>query len=394
MAARRRVRCPECTVILDIPEGFQGTKVRCSVCKADFRIPGVSDEDILDWIAQEEKEDTSHGAAALRKSKDQPVAASLPESQDQSAATTEEADEEQAAEAFQGYPAGADGFILARIDAHGALFEFPASMLESPAFRAAMPRKCLRCGTTSYIAPRLVIFGPMLRDCTTLEANFLDRSTRLDEQEIRSLSTEEILERLPGPSQLPHPADLPMTYWICDMCNPSKMMYAQNRIDVETHKGQCCMQIHRLWRAEEFLLSVGGENSEAHHALVSAIQNHPETPWDQLAGAVQQRIRQWFAPHRGEKFIAYCPDRSHTRTEDGMAGVLISTRRLMYRTSLRSHESVKGEPLELCFSVESGRQMLRIQAPQWEVKNMIVDKAGLRTLRQALTEQNYVAQWH
>jgi phage FluMu protein Com len=379
--AARRVRCPECTVILDIPEDFKGIKVRCSVCKTDFRIPGVSDADILDWIVQEEKEDTTHGAASLKLSRKR------------TAALMEQSDLAKE-EVFEGYSAGSEGFFLVRIDSHGVLFEFPAAMLESADFRASLPRKCLRCGTTSHIIPRLVIYGPVMKDCTTVEAEFLDRSTRLDERDIRKLSTREILEQLPGPAQLPPPANLPMVYWICDMCNPSRMIYAQNRIDAETKQGACCLQIQRLWRAEEFLLAVGGENSEAHQKLLSSMEKHPETPWDKLAGAMQQRIRQWFAPHRGEKFVAYCADRSHSRTEDGMAGVLVSSRRLLYHTSLRNYESEKGEPLELSFSMDNGRQMLKIQAPNWEVKNMVVDKMGLRTLRRALTEQNFTAQWH
>ncbi len=390
MAARRRVRCPECTVILDIPEGFQGTKVRCSVCNTDFRIPGVSDADILDWIAHEEKEDTSHGhGTSLRKSEASTLSdASLDV---ESVSVVEEAED---IPVFQGYSAGQEGFVLERIDAHGAFFEFPAKFLESVAFRASIPRKCLYCGTTEHITPRLVLFGPMLKDCTTLEAIFLDHSTRLEEQEVRSLSTEEVLQRLPNTDQLPAPANLPMAYWICDMCNPSKMIFAQNRIDAETHEGACCLQMARLWRAEEFLIAAGGENTEAHRELLAAMEKYPETPWDNQSGAAQQRLRQWFVPQRGEKFIAYCPDRSHTRTEDGMFGVIVSTRRLLYHTSLRSQESNKGEPMELSFSVESGRQMLQIKTPNWEIKNLIVDKAGLRTLRLALAEQNYTAQWH
>lgn len=379
--AARRVRCPECTVILDIPEGFQGTKVRCSVCKAEFRIPGVSDAEILDWIVHGEKEETSHGAKSLSVDR-------------RSASTSQRDGESKTDELFHGYPAGGEGFVLLRIDTRGALFEFPSTLLESEAFRASIPRKCLRCGTEEHVAPRIVIYGPMLKDCTTLEAKFLDRSTKLTEQEVRHLSTEEVLQRLPGPEQLPPPANLTMVYWICDMCNPSKMIYAQNRIDVDSQEGRCCLQIYRLWRAEEFLLTTGGENTEAHREIRKAMEKHPETPWDRLPGAVQQRLRQWYVPQRGEKFIAYCPDRSHTRTEDGMAGILVSTRRLIYHTSLRNYESIKGESMELSFSMDNGRQMLKIQAPNWEIKNMVVDKAGLRTLRLALSQQNYVARWH
>lgn len=380
--AARRVRCPECTVILDIPADYPGRRIRCSVCKADFLLPGVSDDDILDWIAtEEEPEDTAHGAAAM-----------APAPGDTHSPPVDSEDEEQE-DAFSGYSAGAEGLVLLRVDSHGALFEFPAGLLEPLAFRAALPRKCLRCGTRRFLTPHMVIFGPMLKDCTTLEAEFLTRSIRLEEQEIRDLSTEEVLRRLPGPENLPAPANLPMIYWVCDLCSPAKLIYAQNRLNPDTHEGRCCLQIHRLSRAEEFLRAVGGEGSEAHRELLAVMEKHPETPWDNLPGMVQQRIQHWFAPHRGERFVAYCPDRSRTRKEDGMAGVLVSTRRLIYHTALRHHESEKGESLELSFAMDNGRQTLRIQAPLWEVKNMVVDKEGLRALRQALTEQRFPAQW-
>ncbi|MBN1554533.1 MAG: hypothetical protein JXA11_07290 [Phycisphaerae bacterium] len=380
--AGRRVRCPECTVILDIPEGFRGTKVRCSVCNTQFRIPGVSDADILDWIGEEEAEDTAHGTAALSASRKPTMVPSR------------DRVETSAPKTFEGFPTGVEGFTLVRVDAHGALFEFPAEMLEPTTFRTALPRKCLRCGTENHITPRVVIFGPVLQDSTIQEAEFLNSSTKFDEHEARNLSTEEVLQRLDKLENLPHPADLPMVYWVCDLCSPSKLISAQNRIDPNTRQGSCCLQIHRIWRALDFLRVVGDEDSDAYDKLLSVIEKHPETPWEQLPGALQQRMRQWFAPHRGEKFVAYCPDRTHSRTEDGMAGIIVTTRRLIYRTALRRQESEKGEPLELSFTVESGRQVLNIEGSNWDIKELPVDKTGLRALRLALAEQRFNAQWH
>jgi len=383
--AARRVRCPECSVILDLPEEFQETKVRCSVCQAEFRIPGVSDADILDWIGSEAHDDTVHGDSALS---DAEKTETVPEG------TAAVVASPSAADFPKGFSAGAEGVFLIRVDSRGALFEFPAAMLNDKAFRSALPRRCLRCGATAYLSPRLVIFGPSMKDCTTAEAEFLDQSMQLNEKELRNLSPEEVLNRLPTLSRLPHPLELPMPYWICDLCSPSKMIYAQNELHSDTDERYCRLQLQRLWRAEEFLLATSGKDTEAHRELIDALEAHPETPWDTLAGVVQQRLRQWYAPNRGERFIAYTPDRSHTRTEDGMAGVVVSTRRLIYHTSLRHRESEKGESLELNFAMDANRRTLRIQSPNWEVKNMIVDKAGLACLRRALIQQKFNAVWH
>jgi hypothetical protein len=377
--ATRRVRCPECMVILDIPKEFRGTRVLCTACGAKFSVPEISDDQILHWIGPESKEDTVHAVPALS-----------------GASETEGANHTHPASELDRGPlfGGVEGFHLERIDNRGALFSFPAALLENPSFRVTMPRRCLRCGATSHISVRLVIFGPNMADCATAEPDFLDSSFRLSDQEARNLPMEEILSRLPNLSRLPTPANLPMPYWICDLCSPSKMVYAQNEIPFETGQGRCRLQIQRLWRAEEFLVNVGGADSQAHRELLAAIQSHPETSWDMLSGVVQQRLRQWYAPNRGERFIAYAPDRSHTRTEDGMAGVVVSTRRLIYHTSLRHRESEKGESVELIFAMDGGRLTLKIRTPNWEVKNMVMDKAGLERLRRALSQEQFNAVWH
>lgn len=374
----KRVRCPDCSALLEIPKAFKGTKIRCSACETNFRIPAISDTDILGWIARDSKEDSATGVSSVDIEIDEtqeevaPVAA-LP------------AEEEESSTAE--YSKEGEDFRLVRVGQRGPVFEFPVDMLNDPGFRGAIPRHCLRCGAVRHLRPHLVIFAHQMTDCSSLESDFLDSTPSLGETEVCSLSVEEILGRLPKLKKMPSPTDLPMPYWICDMCSPANMIFAQGSED------RCRIQISRLWRAEEFLVNVRGEGAPAFEELHRQLEKNPQTLWDTLPGVVQQRIRQWFKPIKKEKYIAYIPDRTRSRTEDGMVGVVVSTRRLIYNSSMRHYENEKGSPLELDFAMESGRLGLHIKGAGWEIKNMIVDKPDLENLRRSLTGEKFPAVW-
>lgn len=401
----KRVRCPDCTVILEIPESYKGNKVRCSVCKTGFRLPIISDAEILDWIGPRDKDDTAHDLAS-------PSEAAVPEAPPAPATTAPTAapprsapvqpaginhDNEHLAvhlHTDEQLPAGREGFSLLRVDNRGPLFEFPALFLEDPEFRAAMPHRCLRCGVTTHLKPHVVVYSHQMSDSSAVESDHLEGPIQICVQDLAVKPTRELIDAFPKLRNLPEPADQPMPFWVCDMCSPSKMVFAQNEINRRTHEGHCHLQIQRIWRAEEFLANVGGEDSPAHQLLKTLSADHQETPWDTLAGVVQQRLRQWYRPGKGERFVAYMPDRRRARTEDGMAGIVVTNRRLIYNSSMRHKESDKGEPLELDFAMDGGRLKLHIKAPNWEIKNLIADKPGLNRLRRALTREGFAATWH
>jgi hypothetical protein len=379
-----RVRCPDCTVILEVPADYKAEKVRCSVCRVGFRVPAYSDKQIADWIGPRFRDDT----AVVEREGDLPH--SVADEPEVSIPRPSRISRQSVGEDLT---AGVPGFRIVRISSRGVLFEFPASFLRDIRFRSAMPRRCLRCGTIAHIQPHLIIFGHEMHDSSGIDAEYVDGPSQLSETEARNLPAEEILQKLPSIRNIPAPADHPMPYWICDMCSPSNMIYAQNEIHKDG-EGTCRLQIRRLWRAEEFLINAGGEDSGADQAIKKELEKNPELPWDTLSGVVQQRLRQWYSPRPGERFVAYMPDRRRARTEDGMAGVLISNRRLIYHSSMRHRESDKGEPIELDFRSDQGQMRLHIKTPSWEAKNMIVDKASLSRLRRALHKENFNAKWH
>ncbi len=383
----RRVRCPGCAVVLGVPQGFRGCNVLCSRCKSKFRIPGISDAEIVDLIGNRSKDDSTvagESVEAISAALSKELGSILQETTAGQGRTRE----------FRKLPADLENLRLVRVDFHGVLLEFPGSLLENKRFRGAMPRRCLRCGSKNYLRPHLIVYSHHMADSSKLETEFVDSTAIMRGHDAMKLPGEELLDKLPAVKRVPAPANLPMPYWICKQCNPSKMIAAQNKIDSSTGLGSCRLQIRRYWRAEEFIIAMGAENTAIHEEIRQALKKYPEDPWNMLAGVVQQRLRQWYQPHNEERFMAYTPDRSHGRSEDGVTGIVVSNRRIICNCDRRFHESQKGEPIELSVSMSEKQMRLSLTTPNWNIRNLVVDKVGLERLRRALAKQKFIATWH
>ncbi|MBS3821000.1 MAG: hypothetical protein GVY16_07205 [Planctomycetes bacterium] len=377
--AARLARCPGCRNVLEIPGAYHGTRVLCGICEAKFEIPpsNITGSEVLDWIGEPDKDETRADTPAVE----------VPEElMGDGEAGSAESEEDLATHE--------EGFRLIRISSRGALFEFPAEKLFDKQFRGAIPRRCLRCGTKAHIQPRIIIFGHEMMDSSAIELEYITARAEHSDHDARSLPIDQMLERLPKVQRISPPGDLPMPYWICDMCSPTNMVFARGDFADDEQGGTCRLQIRRLWRAEEFLVNAGGENTGAHEQLLEALEKNPERPWDTLAGVVQQRLQQWYRPHRGETFVTYVPDATRARTEDGMSGIVVSSRRLICHSSMRHRESDKGEPLELEFGLRGREGTLRVKSPNWEIKKIAVDKVGLERLRRGLAKEGFTTTWH
>ena len=154
------------------------------------------------------------------------------------------------------------------------------------------------------------------------------------------------------------------------------------------------MWIGNLRRAEEFFLAAGGKDSSGHAELRHRIASLVEDPWGALPLAVQNRIHQWYRPQGGEHFIGYIADRERARSEEGLAGLLVTDRRMICHTSVRHKEASQNERFELAETVESARSWLDIKCSSWEIKHLAVDRDGLARLRNALTRGRFTAVWH
>ncbi|MCJ7543254.1 MAG: zinc-ribbon domain-containing protein [Phycisphaerae bacterium] len=371
----RQILCPACGTVLDVPPGKADCFVRCGNCRHRFRLPkriAVTDDAITDWLVEgRTPEEDKH--AAERRLRPQEEAAS-------SAGTAV-------------LPAISDAIRLVKSDAAGALFEFPAARLSDPAFRCAMPRRCVRCGAPSHLVAHVIVYATHLMDGSFASSQAAWGDLVLRGEGVGEMPNAELLERLPVVPNVPAPADKPMPFWLCDMCTVGDLISGQIRSGGES-VGLCRLWIGSLRRAEEFLVAAGGRDSPGHAELRHRIASLVDDPWAALPLAVQNRIHQWYRPQPGEHFVAYIADRERARSEEGLAGIVVTDRRVIYHTSVRHKEAGQSEKFELTETVESGRAWLDVRCSSWDVKHVAVDRDGLGRLRSALTRGRFAAVWH
>jgi hypothetical protein len=281
---------------------------------------------------------------------------------------------------------------LVACDSSGAMLEFPSHRLKDKHFRAAMPRVCTQCGARSHLEAHVIIYTGALVDSVSLETEHAAGRLVLRSDEVKDLTTEDVLEKLPHVPIAPPPADMPMPYWLCDMCGASKAVSGQIQINSKTGEGPCRLLIRNLHRAEEFLCAVGARGMHPHRELIKHVTQMGEKPWDFLSLVVQHRLEQWFKPTAGEAFLAYVPDRDHARTEDGMFGLVVTSRRIIHHTSLRHREGDVSAALELVLSAGAKKGELVVTLPVWKVA-VKVDSEGVAKFRRALTLGKFQATW-
>ncbi len=370
----RQVLCPSCGVLLGVPPGASDCFVRCGHCHFRFRLPkriAVTEDAISGWLDEGKSEGPEHppekAASHERQTADLESTAVL--------------------------PAVSDAIRLVKSDAGGALFEFPSSRLLDPTFRCAMPRRCTRCGAETRLAAHVIVYVTHLIDGMSQESDRIGGALVLKGDELRSLSNDDLCKRLPRVPDAPPPADLPMPYWLCDMCTAKDLVSAQIRLDPNTGVGLCRLWIGNLHVAEEFFLAVGGKGTAGAAELQHRIAATGEHPWSLLAVVVQNRLQQWYKPQQGEHFLAYIPDRDRTRTEDGMAGIVVSNRRMICHNPMRHREATIADALELEELAEEGRHRLRIKSPDWELRHLAVDREGLLRFREAMVKGMFKVMW-
>ncbi len=370
----RQVACPACETLLAVPPDSTGKFARCGKCRHRFQVPqesesSLSEDDVLTLLGGQEDE------------VDLETESQLPESTDSSMSTFA---------ATSGAPVAT--MHILKIRANGVLVDFPAEYLLDKHFRCSMPRTCMCCGTRANLLPHLVRFIPRAEADTAGRRQ--EVSLVIKDPTLQRLDNMALLDRLPEvPNALP-PADHPMPYWLCDRCRDVGIVSGQIKVDPETQQGTCWLFIRSPRRCEEFVrAAAAGESVPGLDKLHELNEAGKDNPWDLVGESVKHRLEQWYRPEGDEQFLGYVPDRDHNRTEDGMAGIIVSNKRLIFHSQRRHMESKADEPLKLLLAMTRDAGELHIHTPAWEIKRMKVDREGIRGLRRALTMGKFRVSW-
>ncbi|MFP4354470.1 MAG: hypothetical protein ACLFUJ_05040 [Phycisphaerae bacterium] len=376
----RLVACPACGTLLDAPPEAADCIVRCGNCKKRFRLPkklAATGDAIASWLWTDRNVEEDEEPA-------QPVSSGKYDPKEESMMFLADLHEQD--------PAGA--IRLVRLGSEGALFEYSAHRMEDEVFRSAMPRLCVRCSSRVDLVAHPIIFAQEMDDSVSLAAEYAAGALKMDWADVRKLTGPQVLAKLGSIPNLPHPASLPMPFWICDICSGVGLVSGQCNIDPSHGSGWFRLRIANLEVAEKFLINLGKENSVEHAEIRLRIDSLDKHPWMSLSASVQHRIEQWYQPKGQEQFLAYVPDRDRSTTEDGVYGIIVTDQRMIFHCKYRHYESPRDLPIHLEWSTRRGRMVLHMRSPGWESPRFYIDRQGLALLRKALQRGQFAARWY
>ncbi len=275
------VICPHCGAKLAVPQQHLKANVRCGRCKEKFPVEikaaNPVEDVVASWLTDDDDDGDSAGNAPANGDAGTDAGIS---GEDMLSGTSHE---ESSAPVAVGEKADAR---IIKVDGQGTLMEFAPNLLLRSEFRSAFPRQCVRCEARVHLQAHVVIFAPQLRDSMSVEDEHNAGTLALSNAEVQGLSDQQILDRLPEVPNVPAPANLPMPYWLCDMCSGAGQVSGQILVNRETGSGFCKLLIRNPRRALGLIDSAFGKRVEGFDPVTERGETMAETPWDNLAEVV------------------------------------------------------------------------------------------------------------
>lgn len=391
-----KIHCPGCRAQLRVPETSSGKAARCPACKKVFRVPAPSDmfeETISTWIESDVDEEQEKRVESLDPSKTA-VGVSAPTAKASAAAATaspgdstlamDALDPRQAstagAPAMSGAGASAPArgpavespafpddlfirkpiphLVVRECNLNGVTVAFDSSWLEHDGFRASMPVKgviSLNTKTDELLARPLAFVdrsSAAIRSAQDLEARFEQRL-------LPGWTARHLLSVMGTIEQLPRPFNMPMPYYIhVSQSGISLKCTTKRRVD----GGYTCEVVLPSGQyALEWLLRVNGVCGPEYDLLERELDLIKADSWSTLPEQCRDRIVVWcrFLPR--ERFIHYIADADFGVREAGLAGLVITDRRLVFHKYHHSGEHDLTEEALLTARVEDDFAHLTIQ---------------------------------
>ncbi len=111
--------------------------------------------------------------------------------------------------------------------------------------------------------------------------------------------------------------------------------------------------------AVHFFRNTGGRDRPEYHQLIEARDNQHDA-WRALNAELRQRLSKWFEPRAGERFVGYYPDAEFSASEAGIAGLVLTDRRLVYKKYAANREYPLADPGRLEVATAGPHATVRI----------------------------------
>ncbi len=245
------------------------------------------------------------------------------------------------------YPGDIDGaarpyLIVTEATQAGVTLAFNSRWMEHPRFRASLPLQCVFC---NEVEPGNLLARPLaFIDRTQAQVRSLETLDARYEYPLHEYQTVDDLIGIMGRiEELPGPFNLPMPYYIA-------RRYKHETIQTWTQKRRdgtidCYVTIPSARCAMAWVARVNGICGDEYELLAEQVMLADNDAWRELSDPVRKRICVWCAFESGECFVAYIPDADFGRREAGLAGIIVTDRRVLHHkyhhnVQLRRDESV------------------------------------------------------
>ncbi len=213
------------------------------------------------------------------------------------------------------------------VTAAGVTVGFHANLLQRPAFRASMPFCCVQCGDRQ---DRNLVARPLAwidrAHGKTVSPGEIENSFAVH---VKAQQTpREVLASMQSMEHFNAPFNEPVIYFVCQHCASHVSISCQTYMTPEGV--QCQVIIPSGQYALEWVGRVNGIIGDDYQALEAQVHKFDSDDWRAVPAQVRQRLSAWFDFEPDEHFVAYFSDSDFPKKDAGLAGVILTSQRLVY----------------------------------------------------------------
>lgn len=276
--------------------------------------------------------------------------------------------------------------IVTQCKQSGVELSFDSRFLMHDGFRLSMPVACAFTGDTDR--DKLVARPLAFLDQTKGELrNAYDVESGHEAKLNQSLTGKEMLSRMGVIEQLPDPFRYPFPYYVrTDHTNQSLKCYTTRSGDGPT---VAHVQISDGPLAMRWLRHVNGVCGREYELLSRDIAYLWQGEWVDMHEQVRRRIEVWARFQNGEKFRYFINDADIPKKDEGLAGVVLTDRRLIYKKFHRQGQVEYGTHAQLIIRPDGTMAGLRVKTEEGTFKCARFHFSDLQKLKDAAKDLGF-----
>ena len=268
----------------------------------------------------------------------------------------------------------------------GVVLSFDSRFLEHEGFRLSMP---IACAFTGEKDPNLLIAKPMAfldQPCGEI-LNAYEVEAGHEAKPSQKQTPKEMLTRMGIIEQFKKPFQFPMPYYVrTDHTNQSLKCTTTS-----TGDGPIIAHVHipDSLVAIRWLRHVNGICGREFELLQKDVNHLWHSKWIDLDEAVRRRIEVWVHFQEGEQFRYFISDADMLKKDDGLAGVVLTDRRLIYKKFHRQGQVEFGANAQLIIRPDGTMAGLRVKTDEGTFKCAKFHFKDLQKLKDAAADLGF-----